>query len=360
VKAAYLVTPPMQGSRYKFIEMFSRLCQLDVVPKLTANYDFAIVRGDKSRDYQKAMQLGLPYILIEHDVWSVRAGVETDKHEREMIENAACVLFTSAHHADLAAKYTIPPSEYIHLRPLAKDLDFEPLPKLPGRNLVYAGGIMGSENEDIFGYRKYAVSVFPALMAAGWTIHVYPAWNALNRTKEYEAIGCIMHEPVPQKDLYRELSQYQAGFQGYAECGPQEYVKSCRPNKLWEYLGAGIPTLGYNTGSGAHIYEGKWGYVAETWADIPAVSERVLNMTISDDLRRSEVIDNDIDAFARLVDIASVASANAIRPELHYPVSLATRITLEDGTVFPKGFTIGRDMARMLKEQGHLTDRRIV
>ena len=353
----------MQGSRYKFVEMFAQVCDLYVVPSLKRGgpYDFAIVRGDKAKDFRAPLKHGIPYILIEHDVWTVRAGIEHDKSEQEMIESAAAVLFTSAHHEDLAAKYDVPPSEYIHLRPLARDLDFEPLPKLEGQNIVYAGGIMGARNADMFGYRKYAVSVFPALIEAGWTVHVYPAWNATDRLIEYKDIGCVCHEPVPQQDLYREMSQYQAAFQGYAEEGPQQYVASCRPNKLWDGLGAGIPILGYNTGTGAHIYEGRWGYEAATLADIPAISEKVLALEISDELRRSEVIDDDVEGFRRLIERAEDEvdrRACEGQPRIEYPCKLAVDIEV-DGTEYVKGARIDRATAIAAKRAGLLNDPRI-
>jgi hypothetical protein len=340
----------MQGSRYKFIEMFGRVCDLDVVESLPhdgGDYDFAIVRGDKSTDYRRALAANLPYILIEHDVWSVRAGLPSDPQEREMIEKASSVLFTSKHHVDLAQRYSVPPSEYVYLRPLRKDLEFTPLPKLSGRNIVYAGGIVGNDGSEMFGYRKYAVEIFPALIKAGWTVHVYPAWNGANRAKDYRAIGCVIHDPVPQADLYREMSQYQAAFQGYAEEGCQQYVASCRPNKLWEGLGAGIPILGYNPGTGAHIYSGKWGVVARSLADIPAVSERVLALRITNGMRFAEVIDHDIPAFERLVSHV---------PERVRPIRkrrLGVSVTFGD-TTYRKGSYVPQDVAVAMYEAGLL------
>jgi hypothetical protein len=344
---------PLQGSRYKFAEMFGRYCDLVPVESIDhkdgARYDFAIVRGDRSSDFRQAQRAGLPYILIEHDVWSVRAGRKRDDTEEQMLQGATCIIFTSAHHIDLAQRYEdLPLSFDVALRPLASDLDFEPLPKLPGQNLVYAGGLAQSGSKGKFGYRDYR-SIFERLMAVGWTVHVYPAWGGVKHAEAYEAIGCVFHDPVPQTELYRELSQYQAGFQGYAKHGSQVYVKSCRPNKLWEYQAAGIPTFGYNTGTGSDVYEGKWGFVAKTFKDFGRVSKKVLALQISEEMRVSEVMDADEEIFVQMVSAMSDAEP-PVRRRTHY--RLGKKIEEFEGRTYHRGERITRAVAMRMLEAG--------
>lgn len=301
---------PIDGSRYKYGEMFARVCAVDHIPwpPDVAAYDFGIVFGDKNPDYKRLLSAGVPYILVEQDVYTVRNKAADPAQEKEMIENAACVLFTSEDHLEILAKqYKMPPHRVVHLRPLARDLDFEPLPKLPGQNIVYAGGIVTWEARNgLFGYRAYH-EVFKRLMDCGWTVHIYPAWKGSERQPEYAAIGCVPHAHVWQGDLYRELSQYQAAFHGYAEFAEQHYCHVCRPNKLWEGLGAGIPTFGYNGGPATSIYHRKWGYHTTSLKAFPSLTKKVLAMEIPEDLRRREVIDGDIDVFHELVEIAAKA-----------------------------------------------------
>lgn len=356
---------PVCGSRYKYWQMFSRVCELDhAVPTGDlSRYAFGIVEGDRCDDYRIFLRRGIPYILVEQDVWTFRNPGANPAAEREMIENAACILFTSEDHvAFLQQKYTLPPYRVVHLRPLAKDLDFEPLPKLPGQNMVYVGGIVPWEQRDgLFGYRCYH-EIFKALMDCGWTVHIYPAWKTADPGGSFASIGCIVHPPVEQGSLYREISQYQAGFQGYAPYASQEYVYACRPNKLWEMLAAGIPTFGFNTGPAARIYDRKWGYVAKSLKDFPAVTERVLAMEIPDDLRRREVMDHDIEAFRELVEIAAAAPRRvrvSRRAALRYPVTLGVDCEL-NGVFYPKGSRVDRETALALKAAGQLKDPRIV
>ena len=150
----------------------------------------------------------------------------------------------------------------LYLRPSIVDLDFLPLPKLPGKNIVYAGGLLdNTQPHDIggrFSYRCYA-DIFKKFIEQGWSVHLYAARQ---RPNIYTQIGCHYHPRFAEgKELYREMSKYQLGFQGFNDVnGSFDYAKTCRPNKIWNYLAAGIPTVGINPGNGIELYEGKWGY----------------------------------------------------------------------------------------------------
>lgn len=108
-----------------------------------------------------------------------------------------------------------------------------------------------------FDYRNY-LKIFTVLMKAGWNIYIYPVGKPV---KEYEEIGCRYQSFITEgKDFYKALSQYTAGIQGFAPGKGFEYAKTCRPNKIWNYLAAGIPTIGINPGNGIELFGGKWGY----------------------------------------------------------------------------------------------------
>lgn len=306
---------PMCGSNRKYAEMFGRVDGIDfswgdVTPEQMRGYDFAVVAGDRHKQHRLALAAGIPYIVDEHDIHSLRTGRDHDDTEREMLENAAAIIFTSEAHRDwLAERYDLPPSVVVHLRPYLADLDFRARRKLAGKHIAYAGGVLPRFDADgPYGYRCYH-DIFGALMDAGWTVHVYPAYGHDESTRvEYERLGVVWHERVEERDLPRELSAYRLGLMGYAEAGPQEYVKTCRPNKAWAYLSAGIPTLGYNTGDSGALFDGRWGLIAPSLAEIGETAERAAKMRIPDELRREQTMDADLPAFELLVDFARVAA----------------------------------------------------
>lgn len=281
--------------------------------------DLMIVRGDTRDDYRIALQHGIPYILIEHDVNSMRRKYveEILEHEKAKIENASAVIFTSEDHAlyyqDLKKEkgWKIPYYQVIQTRPLKKDIDFEPKEKLEGLHLVYAGGTLPqwTRRKGHYGYRCYH-EIFKKFIEAGWKIHLYSASYNNGKLSEYKDIGCRIHENYSYKMLLQEMSQYTAGLHSYNKEGVEEkafdYTQVCRGNKIWDYLAAGIPTIGYQGGKGMKIYKRKWGVVIkdlekETLKRIP---ERLAKLKITLRMRTSNVMDKDIAKYEKVVSKA--------------------------------------------------------
>jgi len=225
-------------------------------------------RGDWLKYYQLPMMYDIPYILIEQDVHSLRTKLKIRQLEieREMIENAAGIIFTSEDHLSYLRdmQYEMDNVGVIHLRPLKQMLAWAAKPKLPGdKNLVYAGGLVKSGGGN-YGYRNYK-SIFKDFVKAGWTVHIYGSKNQYSTVRELaKNKGIMAHGWIPYEELLQEMSQYTAGLQAYAKEDVNDrqfnYTKYCRPNKTWDYLAAGIPTIGLYAGNCAKIYvEGGWG-----------------------------------------------------------------------------------------------------
>lgn len=297
---------PYVGSAYKLGELLRMVCHLDVttaddpeLPDLLSAADFAVIRGDRFDQYRLAAAAGLPWVAVAHDLATMRdPGSEAAGSEREFLEGAAAVIFvTGPLHEYAAARYRLPPSVVIPLKPLARDLDFEPLPKKGEKSLVYAGGLcLRHQAGTPWGYRANR-DIFAAARRAGWDVHLYPSRVRPALAREYAAVGCVVHQPLPERYLLEELSQYTAGLQVFNTTGVPsaalEYARLAWPNKAWLYQAAGIPTVGCNPGfEAARIYEGRWGVVLpfpdeEHWR---ALSPEQLP-TIDEDVRRAEVID---------------------------------------------------------------------
>lgn len=306
-KAVFCTVEPEGGARHKFRHLFEQVIDCDVIGqrdvRSLAGYDVAIVFGDKRKDYKRALDAGIPYILIENDVHTLRSSRESEQ-EREMVENAAALIVTSEGYLPhLSDRYTLPPIvATVHLRPLLRDICFRSLPKLP-RTVVYEGTLLPREYENThWGYRVIHHH-FAACIRAGWSVHIYPTASTHKVVRdEYEELGCYVHDPVNARTMYQVLSQYAVGFHGWGETGGQEFVHSCRPNKAWDYLGAGIPTIGFNAGPIGDIYaEGGWGVRVEDYDSVAEALEAAVRLDITDELRLSQVIENDMIRVARIV-----------------------------------------------------------
>ena len=293
------------GARYKYLKFFETLPDSETKLFWEAHFQTAkrwvpsrlVIFGDRWGSYRLAQENKFPYILCEHDVVTMReTGLTYAKSERTKIKGAEKIIFTSPDHQKyIVNRYNVDPKKtmVLYLRPSKEDLDFEPLPKLPGKNIVYVGGLMDkAETNHKFGYRSYG-RIFKAFIDNGWNVHLYPIRKA---PEEYAAMGCIYHETVPEgKELYREISQFTAGLQTFNRIGVPDqaykYAMTCRPNKLWNYLGGGIPTIGFQGGNGMKMYEGKWGIILDDLANIKGIEKKFKDLDI-EKYRKEQVIES--------------------------------------------------------------------
>jgi len=341
----YYITRWGVGTAYKNIRLMQKNFggiiikdDLSQAIECLQNHDIKIivVRGDNRPDFRLATKRNIPYILIENDISSMRCGNDL-KLEKEMLENASAVIFTSEEHSDYCnKKYNIKYSKVIHTRPLKEDLEFVKKPKLDGLNLVYAGGMSHSWRYRFtdYGYRAYH-EIFKRFIDNGWNVHLYPAIDRVRMT-EYQAIGCIPHGKLPYKELLSEMSQYTAGFHGYNKDDVPEmawnYTKTCRGNKIWDYLMAGIPTIGYQGGNGMKIYNNKWGIALRSLNDkvIQNIPSRLEKINITDELKLANVMDNDLNIYEGIIDKAMEESKIMARlPK----VSIPKEIRYKDGDI---------------------------
>jgi len=295
-----------QGSRYKYTKLMEQFAKVEYVMENHERHvktaDALVVYGDKRDIYKVPVRHGRKYLLIEHDVATLR-GLNFHDQEREMVQKAGVVLTTSEDHADyLLSQYGIE-STTIHLRPLKSMLNYKTLPKLQGNTLCYCGGLFpwGSRTKR-FGYRSYH-KIFEEFTKRGWRVHIYPTKRRkLSVEKEYKAIGCEFRESQTQDNLYRQLSQYTAGFQGYNKIDVPEivynYSQSCRPNKLWEYLASGIPTIGFQGGNGMKIYDGGWGVALNSLDELDNLQLPV----ITKGMQEEQVMDNDVELLRTCIE----------------------------------------------------------
>lgn len=309
----------MVGSRYKYCELLNSLVpgriavgrNSDMAQALIEHHpDFAVLYGDRYEHWEIATALGIPYMLIEHDVASMRENSsQLDiSRERRMIENARAVLFPSEDYRDYCLeRYKVPEHDVVHLRPLARDVGFVPtIERLEGRHLVYAGGVVGCRYTGSgIGYRVMH-DIFKAFRNAGWAVHVYTATVHHEHLPEYSEIGCTVHDTLPYPELLREMGKYTAGLLGYpvdhATARSLWKAQTSRPNKAWDYLAAGIPTICLDAGAATEIVvDGGWG-VECRMDEIPIVHEKL--PIIDEQTRQREVMDQDLGKLERLLRFA--------------------------------------------------------
>lgn len=180
---------------------------------------------------------GRPVVLNVHDVTAARSEVMNDPREHASYEAADAFVFVTEEQRRFAIECGFPvegkPHAVLPNFALARYyIDQTPLPHLGG--VVFEGGISGSARS---GDPRNMHPVYQALNAAGLEFHVYGGRSDLDYG--------IKHPPVRSLGLLpHRLAQHDWGFVGTP--APTEGFLHALPNKLFDYMGAGIPVIAMN------------------------------------------------------------------------------------------------------------------
>jgi glycosyltransferase involved in cell wall biosynthesis len=191
----------------------------------------------------------VPVIFDVHDLDSQRENGSIDKDEGPAIHAADAYIFPSKAYAkgirhvwNTQGK----PGRVIYSMCNRSDIVEIPLPRIEG--IVYEGATVAqipAFNESTPGYKHYRDYAKLASYFLVWQIpfHLYGVRKDFWRP--YLDRGAIVHESLAFPDMLQQLSRYDWGLCGHMDDHPQ--WQKAMPNKLFEYLAAGIPVISINS-----------------------------------------------------------------------------------------------------------------
>ena len=237
---------------------------------------------------------GEPFIAHQHDIASMRGPdyFEPFLHKPEHIQS----VFTSeAHRRHVCESWDIPiPQCWLiyNLPVLAWQPEIPQPRKKIDRSVVYFGGLTVSPTANT-GYRFY-LPQWRRLVEAGIKVHIYTHGQISRNVHDTYRSSPLMfiHERIPHHQLYEEISQYTVGFNGYNNVGGvppdwRDFAVTCVPNKAFDYMFAGIPTLAYNLGE-SEAMVADWTVCTDKVEDLVEGFERAAAMDIDYALWRKE------------------------------------------------------------------------
>jgi glycosyltransferase involved in cell wall biosynthesis len=192
-----------------------------------------------------------PVIHDVHDMQSLRRTPYEDGFpepadplalERRAVQESAALVTVSPELVDeLAARYRLPRHVLAYANyALGRDLPAElppPRPLVGPPRLVYQGTL--STNGGHYDLRE----LFAAIAAQGVALDVYPA----REVPEYRRIaGVRVLERLPAPALLQRLVGYDFGWVGFNAALNAAHLDTALPNKLYDYLGCGLPVITLN------------------------------------------------------------------------------------------------------------------
>ncbi len=202
-----------------------------------------------------ALQLvgdAIPLVHDIHDLQSLRSTPYRDGFpepvdpldlERTAIEGSSALITVSPELVDVVrARYELPERTLV-LGNLALRRDrVVDLParvgSKPPRTIVYEGSLAAD------GGHYDLRDMFRAVANAGLSVEIHPSRRVeeyVELAAEYDAIRC--HDSLDPASLMRTLPQYDLGWAGFNATLNGAHLDTVLPNKLYEYLGAGLPVI---------------------------------------------------------------------------------------------------------------------
>ncbi len=219
------------------------------------------------------LKTGRKFVAHQPDVLTMRGAIDIGEASLHMSEQTVSVFPSEGCRTYICDKLRIPKKEtYIFkAMPVMAWQPEIPKPKKKIHNsLVYAGYV--TTDPGVPNGFRYFVDVFRKFLDAGIHIYLMNAGDGIFPAvlESYRGPGMEnMHLMIgkPYRELYEELARYSVGFVGFTRPPElpdevKEYGDKSLPNKAFDYMFAGIPSIGHNMAE-ANEYVKKWGVVTD-------------------------------------------------------------------------------------------------
>ena len=186
-----------------------------------------------------------PVVFDAHDLNYCRSGNKTveEDERRALCDSDAVILPSYSYQKAVQDGFGVKLSEVIYSMCNAADIPEYPLARVNG--IVYEGGMVATseaeQSKSQMRYNDYRTMAVK-LHDMGIAFHCYP--GRADYAEEHIKAGVVWHWAYQHKPLLHQLTRYDWGLVGAPFKNPQWDM--AMPNKLFDYVAAGIPPLVIN------------------------------------------------------------------------------------------------------------------
>lgn len=198
---------------------------------------------------------GRPVVYDIHDLESLRWQREPDEYEQAAFEAADAIVHVSQACKAAAVKHHGDEKPSIILHSYVNEEFYGFLKYVSWSSLVYEGGLTSEPIKTLQGelnYRSYQ-DVIKAFIEQSFGAYLFGAGPKRPGDIVYEELGAFVTRDVWYPAMMQGLRAFGFGLVGAPE--PNKLMNAAMPNKLFEYIAAGVVPVCYNAESAAQFCE---------------------------------------------------------------------------------------------------------
>lgn len=267
-----------------------------------------------------------PVVYDIHDLESLRWQKEPDEHELAAFAAADGIVHVSQACKDAAVKYHGNDKPSIILHPYVNQEFYGYLQNVSWSSIVYEGGLTAipiTTEKGELNYRNYQEVIRPFL-DQGFGAYLFGAGPKRSDDIVYEELGAFVARDVWYPALMQALRGFGFGLVGTSE--PNRLMNAAMPNKLFEYMAAGVVPVCYNAESadkfcqeyGIGIHLESLENIGAQLKDGPEIRKQLLQ--VRDQFTMEAHIYELENLYQQLLSPTRVASAPSAGPPLELPI----------------------------------------
>lgn len=291
----YTLAPPYAAYK-EFANIFEDIwgfSSANGIVDFISGSDFDIVHCSNEPDIlvNIVQRTNKPVVADTHDMQSIRSDIGIDALILEYLANTYSdgVMYVSTYIAEIAKdKYKLNNNEVFAVNNLVMEQVTIPqaLPKLSSSDhqihCVYEGGVVGDDKNS----HRFFDDMWKKITDAGVHIHFYSP-SDITYCKRLENISDLIHYEgsISGEKLILKMTKYDCGLAVFNSVDNNRFhLEGASPNKLYEYINAGLPVVSAGINSLKEFVEGYHvGMELDFSGDIRGQLEEVRKIHIDDD-----------------------------------------------------------------------------